>query len=325
MAGERIRLEVQEREQRGSRESRRLRKRRHDPGRPVRQRQEAACDQRLGARAAARPDRRARPPRDPRRRPGRPEARRTRRSSRTTRSIRSAGRSTTSTSRKSGSTSRSRRAVVVELVGESARRQGRRRALPGRRARCASRRSRSRFPSGSSSTSARWRSATRCASSDLPAREGVTYLDDPETVLATVTVPDEGRGAGAGGGRRGGRGGRGCARARRSRRARKPPRARPRAARGGRGRRRRAPEPPKARAVPLFRRGEPASTLDLLVAGLGNPGPRVRRDAAQRRLDGRRRARPAPRRLLALEVLGPAGRAAASTAHGLPCSSRRRT
>jgi peptidyl-tRNA hydrolase, PTH1 family len=26
--------------------------------------------------------------------------------------------------------------------------------------------------------------------------------------------------------------------------------------------------------VPLFRRGEPASTLDLLVAGLGNPGPR---------------------------------------------------
>jgi large subunit ribosomal protein L25 len=25
--------------------------------------------------------------------------------------------------------------------------------------------------------------------SDLPAREGVTYLDDPETVLATVTVP----------------------------------------------------------------------------------------------------------------------------------------
>src|SRR5262249_5594628 len=25
--------------------------------------------------------------------------------------------------------------------------------------------------------------------SDLPAREGVAYLDDPETVLATVTVP----------------------------------------------------------------------------------------------------------------------------------------
>ena len=25
--------------------------------------------------------------------------------------------------------------------------------------------------------------------SDLPAREGVTFLDDPETVLATVTVP----------------------------------------------------------------------------------------------------------------------------------------
>ena len=28
----------------------------------------------------------------------------------------------------------------------------------------------------------------------------------------------------------------------------------------------------------LFRRGEPASTLDLLVAGLGNPGPRHARD-----------------------------------------------
>ncbi|MET0560313.1 MAG: aminoacyl-tRNA hydrolase [Gaiellaceae bacterium] len=28
----------------------------------------------------------------------------------------------------------------------------------------------------------------------------------------------------------------------------------------------------------LFRRGEPASTLDLLVAGLGNPGPRHERD-----------------------------------------------
>ena len=28
----------------------------------------------------------------------------------------------------------------------------------------------------------------------------------------------------------------------------------------------------------LFRRGAPASTLDLLVAGLGNPGPRYERD-----------------------------------------------
>ena len=28
----------------------------------------------------------------------------------------------------------------------------------------------------------------------------------------------------------------------------------------------------------VFRRGEPASTLDLLVAGLGNPGPRYERD-----------------------------------------------
>jgi PTH1 family peptidyl-tRNA hydrolase len=30
--------------------------------------------------------------------------------------------------------------------------------------------------------------------------------------------------------------------------------------------------------VRMFRRGEPASTLDLLVAGLGNPGPRHERD-----------------------------------------------
>jgi PTH1 family peptidyl-tRNA hydrolase len=30
--------------------------------------------------------------------------------------------------------------------------------------------------------------------------------------------------------------------------------------------------------VRLFRRGEPASTLDLLIAGLGNPGPRHARD-----------------------------------------------
>jgi PTH1 family peptidyl-tRNA hydrolase len=30
--------------------------------------------------------------------------------------------------------------------------------------------------------------------------------------------------------------------------------------------------------VGVFRRGEPASTLDLLVAGLGNPGPRHERD-----------------------------------------------
>jgi peptidyl-tRNA hydrolase, PTH1 family len=30
--------------------------------------------------------------------------------------------------------------------------------------------------------------------------------------------------------------------------------------------------------VRVFRRGEPASTLDLLVAGLGNPGPRHQRD-----------------------------------------------
>ena len=51
----------------------------------------------------------------------------------------------------------------------------------------------------------------------------------------------------------------------------------------------------------LFRRGEQASTLDLLVAGLeSRSGARPR--SSQRRLDGRRGARPAPRRLVPLEV-----------------------
>ena len=48
--------------------------------------------------------------------------------------------------------------------------------------------------------------------------------------------------------------------------------------------------------MPLFRRGEAASTLDLLVVGLGNPGPAARARPPQRRLHGRRRARPPPRR-----------------------------
>jgi PTH1 family peptidyl-tRNA hydrolase len=52
--------------------------------------------------------------------------------------------------------------------------------------------------------------------------------------------------------------------------------------------------------VRLFRRGEPASTLDLLVVGLGNPGREHERDRQNvgwvvadelaRRMDGRWRA-----------------------------------
>ncbi len=83
---------------------------------------------------------------------------------------------------------------------------------------------------------------------DIPPIEGVTYLDDPDTVLVTVSAPralevEEAVGRGRGG--RGGSRGRGCAR--------------------GRGRLLRG-------VMRLLRRGEHASTLDLLVAGLGNPG-----------------------------------------------------
>ena len=143
------------------------------------------------------------------------------------------------------------------------------------RAAC-SRRSRAR----SASRRCRWRSRPdrarrqrdgdrRLAAPLRPADpEGVTYLDDPETVLATVTVPtkveepepEEARGG------RGGRRGRGC-------RGRGGAGGRRRGARRGRGARPAASrKPPKGRPVPLFRRGERASTLDLLVAGLGNPG-----------------------------------------------------
>ena len=58
-----------------------------------------------------------------------------------------------------------------------------------------------------------------------------------------------------------------------------------------------------------WRRGERASSLDLLVVGLGNPGSRVRAHAAQRRLDGRRGARAKARRFLARKVQRQARRA----------------
>ena len=92
---------------------------------------------------------------------------------------------------------------------------------------------------------------------DVHVPEGVTLLDDPETVVATVTAPMRAdRGGGAGGrGRRG-----------RGRRGRDARRGSARGA-GGRGRRR------------LDRRG----VTDPPRRGLGQPGPRVRAEPAQRR------------------------------------------
>ena len=126
--------------------------------------------------------------------------------------------------------------------------------------------------------------------------EGVTFLDDPETVLAAVDAADPRRRAR--GRARGGRGGRAEGEARRGCR------------RGGRGAEAEAAEPSRARRglahapVPSGRARPRRSTCS--SSGLGNPGARVRADAAQRRLDGRRRARAAARRLVPVEVLRPA-------------------
>ena len=60
--------------------------------------------------------------------------------------------------------------------------------------------------------------------------------------------------------------------------------------------------PPRARAHAALAAAQ-GSSLDLLVVGLGQPGPRVRAQPAQRRLPRRRRARAPARRLVALEVL----------------------
>ena len=143
---------------------------------------------------------------------------------------------------------------------------------------------------------------------DLPAQEGVTYLDDPEdTVLASVQVPavivepepeeeelEEGEeGAELEEGEEAPEGEK-------------------------RESRRRGPKPPAAQTqqaerleleLRLFRRCERASTLDLLFAGLGNPGGGTRGPATTR-LPRRRRARAPARRCLSLEVQWPAGRSA---------------
>ena len=130
---------------------------------------------------------------------------------------------------------------------------------------------------------------------DLPKLEGVTFLDDPhETVIATVSAPtveaepepEEGEELAEGE-----EAPEGAPRAR-------PPRARPRP----------SPTPPTPRSnAPL------PSGRERLDAGPARrrsrqPGPRARARPAQRRLDGRRRAGAAPRRLLPLQVLRPARR-----------------
>ena len=65
-----------------------------------------------------------------------------------------------------------------------------------------------------------------------------------------------------------------------------------------------SPAPSHGGVVRLFRRGESASTLDLLVVGLGNPGREHARDRHNMRLDGGRRAGAPPPRLVPLQVLG---------------------
>ena len=121
---------------------------------------------------------------------------------------------------------------------------------------------------------------------DLPPREGVTYLDDPEeTVLATVTMPtrveepepeevDEGEELPEGEVPEGEEAPEGAAEGAAAAGA-----APARAGRAGHHR---------GLSVRLpWRRGERASSLDLLVVGLGNPGREYARTPPQRRLDGR--------------------------------------
>ena len=114
------------------------------------------------------------------------------------------------------------------------------------------------------STSRRWRSAARSAIADVPLPEGVTLLDDPEMVVATVTAPT--RVVEPEPPRRSWRGGRGRGG---SPRARRPRRAEAAAEPEADSRRR----PVRRGVAPRAVVAAPAGiALDLLVVGLGNPG-----------------------------------------------------
>ena len=186
--------------------SRRLRKDGIIPGVLYGRGQQAAPDLRPRARASARADGRPRPARDPRRRPRGPE------DDALVDPQGLPGRSDPREDRPLRPPGGAARPADPDSVVDRARRRvasGRRPAAcsPRSRARFASRRCRWRCPSGSSSTSARWRSATRsgcptCARPRAsPARRSRDRARDGDRA-------DQGRGAGARGSRgRGGRGG----------------------------------------------------------------------------------------------------------------------
>ena len=297
MAGERIKLEVTERERAARASPGACASRASSPASSTGGRK-APRDLRARARAAPRADRRRRPARDPRRRARRPEDDARRRSSRTTSRIRSAGSITHIDLQEVRLDQPIQATVTVQLVGEAAGRRRRAACSRRSRARSTSRRCRWRSPSTSSSTSAGWRSATRCASPTSRRARASPILDDPEeTVLATVGAadarvepePEES-----------------SRRARSWRRARKRREGAEGAAEGEAaeaGRSRASPAPPRANAPPV------ASRRPRLVARPARrrarqSRPRVRRQPPQRRLDGRRRARAPARRLVAGKFSG---------------------
>ena len=184
-------------------------------------------------------------------------------------------------------------------------------------ARSTSRRCRWRFRTASSWTSARMEIGDTLRLADLPPQEGVTFLDDP--------------------------GDRACQRDRADPRSRSPspeveeargaswPRARkPRGRRRGRAEAARRPArapgepgPPRAN-VRLFRRGEGGLDARPARRGARQSRPRATAHAPQRRLDGRRRARPPARRLVPGEVPGQLAEVRLDGLR-LALSSRRRT